>query len=431
MRRVVVVGGGYAGLAVARRLCCTPGRFDVTVVNPHAYMTYQPLLPEAAAGLVNPSHITVPLKSALRRARVLTASMTGLDPTAKRVQATAPDGSVHELPYDDLVLAVGSITRTFPVPGLVEHAIGFRTVEEAMHLANRVLSRLDHAESALCAQRRTRMLTFVFIGGGYAGVEALAEVEDLVRRTLPNYSGLRRDECRWVLVEAGPRILSQLPERLAIYATDHLRARGIQIRTGTRLLQVTDGVCHLSDGTTIESDTIVWTAGVVAPPLLRDLPLPLDEAGRVRADEQLRVPGVHAVWALGDCAAVPDIHTGGTCPPTAQHAVRQARRLAKNLAAAAAGRPGRPYRHRDAGAVASLGSGKGVAELYGMPLRGWPAWALHRMYHGSRLPNRRLRMMVNFGWLFHPLAAGRAALHALEDPREPLRAADRAQRRAG
>ena len=419
-RHVVVVGGGYAGLTTASRLLRSRRDLDVTLVNPSGYMTYQPLLPEVAAGTVQPGHVVVPLRSALPGARVLTAALTGLDTGARIAMATAADGTVHELAYDELVLAVGAVTRCFPIPGLVEHAIGFRTVEEALHLGNRVLSRLELAASTGSADVRRRALTFVFVGGGYAGVEALAELQDMVSRAVRRFPGLSIDDTRWVLVDAAPRILAQLPERLASYATGNLEARDIEVRTGTTVSSVGPDQVTLGTGEVIATDTVVWTAGVVANPLLRKLGLPCDPAGRVIADATLQVaPGV---WALGDCASVPDLVGGGLCPPTAQHAVRQAVRVADNIRG-----PVRDYRHRDAGAVASLGLRKGVAELYGVPLRGYLAWLVHRVYHGSRLPCSRRRWLVNLLWLMGSRGRDPVALHALESPRGPLQEAHAAQ----
>lgn len=411
-RRVVVVGGGYAGLTAARRLLrrgC-----QVTLVNPHGYMTYQPLLPETAAGTVQAAHVVVPLRSAVPGATVLAGSLVGLDTEGRVATCATPDGNTQQLPYDELVLALGSVTRTFPVPGLAEHAVGFRTVEEALHLGSRILSQLELAASTTDSQARTRALTFVFVGGGYAGIEALAELEDMVRRAIFRYRGLSMADTRWVLVEAAPRILSQLPERLATYATTNLRDRGIDIRTGVALASLADGRAALSDGSVIDTNTVVWTAGVVANPLLRTLGLPCDAAGRVVTDEYLRVSD--GVWAIGDCAAVPDLVTGGLCPPTAQHALRQAAQLSKNLTGEVAA-----YRHQDAGAVASLGLHKGVAELYGVPVRGWLAWLVHRLYHGSRLPCPRRRLLVNLVWLLGARGRDPVAVTALESPRTPLR----------
>ncbi|KAA1427706.1 NAD(P)/FAD-dependent oxidoreductase [Nocardioides antri] len=421
-KRIVVVGGGYAGLTAARRLLKRGRDLDVTLVNPSGYMTYQPLLPEVAAGTVQPGHVVVPLRSALPGARVLTAALTALDTDARVATATAADGTEHPLEYDELVLALGAVTRVFPVPGLVEHAIGFRTVEEALHLGNRVLARLELAASSASPEVRRRALTFVVVGGGYAGVEALAELQDMVSRAVRRFPGLTIEDTRWVLVEAAPRILGQLPERLATYATAHLIGRGVEVKTATTVAAVGPDLVTLGTGEVIPSDTVVWTAGVVANPLLRRLGLPCDPAGRVVTDASLRV--VPGVWALGDCAAVPDLAAGGgVCPPTAQHAVRQAVRVADNIR----GRL-RDYRHRDVGAVASLGLRKGVAELYGVPLRGVLAWWVHRLYHGSRLPCPRRRLLVNLAWLLGSRGRDPVALHALESPRTPLQEAHAAQR---
>lgn len=421
-RRVVVVGGGYAGLTAARRLRRKlPHDTELVLVNPHAYMTYQPLLPETAAGTVSPSHVVVPLREALQGVRVLTGSMTGLDRHARRVAVTGPEGKTQDIAYDELVLAAGSVTRILPVPGLVEHAIGFRTVEEALHLGNRVLSRLDLAASTDDPAVRRKALTFVVIGAGFAGVEALAEVEDMVRRTLRRHPTLRHEETRWVLVEAGARILGQLPERLASYVRANLEARGIEVRTDSWVEEIVDGELRFGDGTRLSADTVVWTAGVVASPFLRRLDLTVDRLGRVVTDDRLRV--TEGVWALGDCAAVPDLENGGYCAPTAQHAVRQARQVADNVVATVRGRATRGYRHRDAGAVASLGLRQGVAELYGVPLRGYPAWVVHRLYHGSRLPCPRRRFLVVLNWLLGSLGRVTVALPALESPRAPLQEA--------
>lgn len=418
--RVVVVGGGYAGLTVARRLLRKGGGIEVTVVNPSGYMTYQPLLPEVAAGTVQPGHVVVPLRSALPGATVLNGALTGLDVLGRVAEVSGPDGTTRRIEYDDLVLAVGSVTRILPIPGLVEHAVGFRTVEEALHLGNRVLARLELAAATTDEAARRRALTFVVVGGGYAGVEALAELEDMVRRAVVRFPGISIEDSRWVLVEAGERILAQLPERLASYATEQLVERGIEVRTRTTVAALGKGSVTLGGGVVLAADTVVWTAGVVANPLLRRLGLPTDPAGRVLADEFLQV--ADGLWALGDCAAVPDAYAGGPCPPTAQHAVRQAVRVADNIR----GRR-KAYRHRDAGAVASLGLRKGVAELYGVPVRGYLAWLVHRIYHGSRLPCSRRRLLVNLTWLLGSRGRDPVAMHALESPGTPLKEAHQLQ----
>lgn len=419
-RHVVVVGGGYAGLTVARRILRKGRGIEVTVVNPSGYMTYQPLLPEVSAGTVQPGHVVVPLRSALPGAAVVNGTLTGLDVAAQVAEVSALDGTTRHLAYDELVLAVGSVTRVFPIPGLVEHAIGFRTVEEALHLGNRVLSRLELAAATTDDETRRQALTFVFVGGGYAGIEALAELEDMARREITRFPNLSMADTRWLLVEVAERILTQHPERLAAYATAQLLDRGIQVRTGTAVTALRAGSVTLSSGEDVAADTVVWTAGVVANPVLRRVGLPCDQAGRVVTDDYLQV--AEGLWALGDCAAVPDRHTGGSCPPTAQHAVRQAIRVADNIRG-----PRRPYRHRDAGAVASLGLRKGVAELYGVPLRGYTAWLVHRIYHGTRLPCSRRRLLVTIAWLLGSRGRDPVALDALESPRMPLQEAHQLQ----
>jgi len=426
-REVLVVGGGYAGLTVARRVSRRGRDVHVTLINPHAYMTYQPLLPEAAAGSVSPAHLVVPLRTALPGVRVVTGALTGLDRERRVAEVTAVDDRLILVPYDGVVLCVGSVTRVPSIPGLVPHALGFRTVEEAVHLNSRVLSMLDLASTLTDKAQRRRALTFVFVGGGYAGVEALAEVEDMVRRNVHRY-GLRHYDTRWVLVEVADRILPQLPERLASYTARHLTGRGIEVLTGRALTEVTERSVVLDDATEIATDTVVWTAGVVASPVLARIGLDVDRAGRVTTDEQLHVRDEENVWAIGDCAAVPDVHTSGLCAPTAQHAVRQALVAADNVMAKLDARPLRGYGHRDAGAVASLGLGKGVAELYGVPLRGYPAWLVHRIYHGSRLPCGRRRIQVVLLWLLGSLSKDPVALHALESPRLPMEQAHHHQR---
>ncbi|KQV77135.1 hypothetical protein ASC61_10695 [Aeromicrobium sp. Root344] len=426
-RRVVVVGGGYAGITAAGRLRRKlRADVEVVLVNPHGYMTYQPLLPEVAAGTVAPGHVVVPLRSALPGVSVVRGLLQGLDLRTRTATVSSRHGDVA-LRYDELLLAVGGVTRTFPVPGLLEHAIGFRTVEEALHLGNRILGQLELAAASKDQETRLRHLTFVFVGAGYAGVEALAELEDMVRREIKHYPELDAEPLRWVLVEAGERILGQLPERLGKYVDAQLRRRGVSVRTGTTIETMAGGRVQLSDGSTLTTDTVVWTAGVVAPPLLKRLGLPVDPAGRVRTDATLRVHGIDNLWALGDCASVPDVHSGEMCAPTAQHAVRQAVRAADNVVAALRARTPRPYRHKDAGAVASLGLGKGVAELYGVPLRGYAAWLVHRLYHGLRLPNRRRRLLVVLNWMLGSFSRDPVAMPALESPRQPLREAHEQQ----
>lgn len=399
--RILIVGGGYVGLYAARRLerRLRPGEAHVTVVDPHAYMTYQPFLPEAGAGSIQPRHTVVPLRQTLRRTEVVTASVSRVEHT-RRVATIAPiEGEPYERAYDVLVMAVGSVPRTLPIPGLAERGMGFTNVEEAVALRNTVLESLDIAEGATDPRIRERNLTFVFVGGGYAGVEAMAEAEDLARYATRYLHHVRPEELRFVLVEAADRILPELSADLADWTVAQLRERGIDIRLGARLESCVDGVVELSDGARFLSDTVVWTAGVAPNPLVSHTDLPLGARGRIRCLPDLRVDGVDDAWSAGDCAAVPDLDAPGSYfGPTAQNAVRQARCLGDNLARVLRGEAPRPYRHTNLGSVASLGLYKGVAQIKGVKIKGFPAWFLHRTYHMSKVPTLRRKSDVVADW---------------------------------
>ncbi|MDT0347665.1 NAD(P)/FAD-dependent oxidoreductase [Streptomyces litchfieldiae] len=431
---IVVAGGGYVGLYTAHRLQrrlkreLRRGDVRITVISPEPYMTYQPFLPEAAAGSISPRHVVVPLRRVLARCRFVPGEITAVDTERRTVSiqtlaAAETGGEPLRLDYDELVLALGSISRTLPVPGLAEHGIGFKTVEEAIGLRNHVLEQLDIASSTRDSAVRDAALTFVFVGGGYAGVEALAELEDMGRYACRYYHNIRPEEQRWILVEATDRILPEVGEQMGTYAVRELRGRNIDIRLGTRLESCEDRTAVLSDGSRHPTRTLVWTAGVKPSPVLADCGVPLDARGRVRCTPDLRVEGVDHVWSAGDAAAVPDLTAEPGDPPTlcapnAQHAVRQGRRLADNIAAALRGRPLTDYRHRYAGSVASLGLHKGVARVYGRRLKGYPAWFLHRAYHLSRVPttNRKARVLAE--WTLAGLFKREiVSLGSLEHPR--------------
>jgi NADH dehydrogenase len=405
--RILIVGAGHVGLYTALRLSrrLRMSEAEVTVVDPQPHMTYQPFLPEAAAGSISPRHTVVPLRRELRRCRVLSGEVTHIS-HADRVATVHPIvGPSVEVPYDQIVVVPGSVSRTLPIPGLRENAVGFKTIGEAIWLRNHVLDQLDVAVTTVDPETRRRALTVVVVGGGFAGIEALAEMEDMTRSAL-RYYAIAPAEMRWVLVEATRRILPEVGEQMAEYTVERLRARGIEVRLETRLESCVDGVVHLSDGETFGSDTIVWTAGVKASPMLERTDLPRDAKGRVTCLPTLQVVHqdggvVPGAWSAGDCAAVPDLtasEPGALCAPTAQHAVRQARVLADNLVATVRGEPVRRYRHRSAGSVASLGLHKGVAHVYGIKVHGWPAWFMHRTYHVSRVPslNRKIRVLVDW-----------------------------------
>ncbi|WP_053641013.1 MULTISPECIES: NAD(P)/FAD-dependent oxidoreductase [unclassified Streptomyces] len=430
--RILVVGGGYVGMYTALRLQrqlraeLRSGAAEIVVVTPEPYMTYQPFLPEAAAGSISPRHVVVPLRRVLDRCRILIGEVGSVD-HAKRTAtlstlATEEEGTGPvELTYDELVIAPGSVSRTLPVPGLAEHGIGFKTVEEAIGLRNHVIEQMDIASSTRDPAIRDAALTFVFVGGGYAGVEALAELEDMARYTARYYHNVKPGDLRWVLVEATGRILPEVGEKMGRYAVRELRARNVDVRLETRLDSCEDRVAVLSDGTRLPTRTLVWTAGVKPSPLLAATDLPRNERGRLRCTARLSVEGVEHAWAAGDAAAVPDVTSGEPgreCAPNAQHAVRQARVLAENIAASLRGQPLKEYAHAYAGSVASLGLHKGVAHVYGRKLKGYPAWFMHRAYHLSRVPtfNRKARVLAE--WTLSGLFKREiVSLGSLEHPR--------------
>jgi NADH dehydrogenase len=390
----LILGGGYAGAWLARYL----GKRGATIVSPDNFMLFTPLLPEAASGTLEPRHTVVPLRMMCPHAELVLGQVVSVDESACCAVVEGETGQL-EIGYDDLVVALGAVPRTFPIPGLREHGIGFKSLADAIHLRNHVLRELEIAAAEPDEERVRRHLAYVFVGGGYAGVEALAELNDLVQDALRFYPRLRHVRQRWVLVDAAPRILSEIPTRLGEYAARQLERRGIELRCDTRLESAEGGQVVLSDGERLEARTLVWTAGVKAHPLLDELGLPLDERGRVEVDEHLRVSGRRAVWALGDCAAVPNAAAPGrTDPPTCQHALRQARRLARNLAAARTGREPRPYRYRTLGQAASLGRHKGIADVLGLPLSGFAGWFFTRTYHLLQLPlfSRKLRVVADW-----------------------------------
>jgi NADH dehydrogenase len=386
----LVVGGGFAGAYVARLL----GKRGATIVNPDNFMVYTPLLPEAAAGTLEPRHVVVPLRQMCPHAELLLGVARERDPENRTVVAETLGGT-YEIGYERLVVALGAIPRTFPIPGLAEHGHGFKDVADAIALRNHLLRSLESAAARLDPEEAERDLGFVFVGAGYAGVEALAELEDLaremIRRWYPTLRGIRQ---RWVLVDAAPRILAEIPQKLGEYTHHYLEKRGIEIHVGATLESFDEREAVLSDGTRVPARTLVWAAGVRASPDLERLGLPLDDRGRVIVGPTLQVDGTDDVWALGDGAAVPNSRTPGRVdPPTCQHALRQARRLAKNLT-----RPPKPYGYRMLGQVATLGRYKGIAELPGLQLRGFLGWFVARTYHLYALPTFRRKVRVVTDW---------------------------------
>ncbi|MFL6056958.1 MAG: NAD(P)/FAD-dependent oxidoreductase [Actinoallomurus sp.] len=412
---VLIVGGGYVGMYTALRLHkrmrreLKSGELEVTVVDPQSYMTYQPFLPEAAAGNVEPRHVVVPLRRVVPHATILNGRVTRIEHASHQawievVGGGGPgpsDGSAETrvLSYDVLVFCPGSISRILPIPGLAECGIGFKTVGEAIYLRNHVLAQLDIAASTANEETRKRALTFVFVGGGFAGVEALGELEDMARDACDYYPDIQPSDMRWVLVEASDRILPEVGLDMGRWTVEALRQRGIAVKLETLLKSAEGHHIVLSDGEEFEAGTIVWTAGVKPNPVVRHTDLPIDEKGRVKSTAELTVEGVPDAFTAGDVAAVPDLtKPGNYTAPNAQHAVRQAKILGNNLVAALRGKQLKAYKHAYAGSVASLGLHKGVAQIYGMKMRGLPAWFLHRMYHLSRVPTMNRKARVTADW---------------------------------
>ncbi|MHB1490701.1 MAG: NAD(P)/FAD-dependent oxidoreductase [Cellulomonas sp.] len=431
--RVVVLGGGSVGLYSARRLRRRLGRREaaIVVVDPRPYMTYAPFLPEAAAGSIDPRYVVAPHRRALKGVDVLQGKVTEIRHGDRQVQILPEEGDAYWITYDHLIVGLGSVARTLPIPGLAEQGIGFKNVEEAIAVRNHVLNRIDVASSTWDPELRRRMLTFVFVGGGFAGVEALAEVEDMARSAMRYYGAVGPDELRFVLVEGSPRILPEVSEELGVYTLEELRKRRIEIHLSTFLTSCVDGHVVLSTGVELDAETIVWTAGVKANPVLQNSDLPLDALGRVTCLATLQIVRadgtiVPDAWAAGDCAAVPDLYHPGTfCPPNAQHAIREANHLGDNLARILRSDEPTEYKHKNVGAVASLGMYKGVAQMFGrVKVRGVLAWVLHRTYHVFAMPtwNRKLRIMA--GWTAALLLRREVvSLGSLHDPRAEFRRA--------
>lgn len=429
--RILIVGGGYVGLYTALRLQrrlkaeLKRGAAEIVVVSTDPYMTYQPFLPEAASGAISPRHVVVPLRRVLNRCRLIIGEATSIDHARRTATvstlASEETGRTEQLTYDELVLAPGSVSRTLPIPGLADHGIGFKTVEEAIGLRNHVIEQMDIASSTRDPAIRDAALTFVFVGGGFAGVEALGELEDMARYAARYYHNVKPGDMRWILVEATDRILPEVGEEMGRYTVTELRRRNIDVRLETRLESCADRVAVLSDGARFPTRTVVWTAGVKPHPILAATDLPLNGRGRLKCTPQLTVDGVTHAWAAGDAAAVPDVtaeEPGRQTAPNAQHAVRQARLLGDNIAHALRGEPLETYAHKYVGSVASLGLHKGVAHVYGRKLKGYAAWFMHRTYHLSRVPtfNRKVRVMAE--WTLAGLFKREiVSLGSLEHPR--------------
>ncbi|MER8026693.1 NAD(P)/FAD-dependent oxidoreductase [Glutamicibacter protophormiae] len=414
--RILVVGGGYVGLYVAMNLQKKVKSHGgiVTVVDPNPYMTYQPFLPEVAGGQIEPRHVVVSHRQHLKHSELINGRVLSIDHASKKAVIAPVNGEEYEIEYTDVVMSAGAVTRTFPITGLAEQGIGLKTIEEAIALRNKVAERIESASNMTDPAERKRALTFVVVGGGFAGIETIAELEDMSRHLVSLNDRVQQSEVRFVLVEAMGRIMPEVTAEQAEWVVEHLRSRGVEVLLNTSLADATDGYLQLinmadkSPADAFYSDTLIWCAGVMANPMVRSTDFPIEQRGRIETRTDLRIKDANGdaldgAWAAGDVSAVKDVTGGlpdGTCVPNAQHAVRQAKLLAKNLYAARYG-VGRikEYKHKNLGAVAGFGKNKGVAKVVGIKLKGWPAWMAHRGYHGMAMPTFERKFRVLGDWM--------------------------------
>jgi NADH dehydrogenase len=398
--RILVLGGGFGGIHAAMHLekaLRTNEGVEITLVSRDNFFLFTPMLHEVAASDLDITHIVSPIRTLLRRTTVFIGDVESVDLRRRRVVVSHGfDRHSHELEYDHVVFALGSITNFYGLPGLEQRALTMKTLGDAIHLRNRVIATLEEGDTE-CAAGGDGLLTFVVAGGGFAGVETAAGVNDFVREAMTFYPRLTPERIRMVLVHSGPLILPELGDKLGAYAQRKLAARGIEILTSAKVARVTSEGVTLEDGRHIPSRLVVWTAGTSPHPLIHELPCGLDR-GRIVVDQTLAVPGWPGVWAVGDCAVVPDRRTGKPHPPTAQHALREAKVVAKNIVAALEGRALNPFDFRTIGQLAAIGRRTGVARVFGVNFSGFPAWWLWRTIYLSKLPRLEKKIRVAIDW---------------------------------
>jgi NADH dehydrogenase len=409
VRKILIVGGGYAGFYTAQKLekHLRRGEAEVTMVDPLPYMTYQPFLPEVAAGSVEPRHAVVPHRRHLWRTKVVTAKVTKVDHATKTAEITPPVGDPWTIEYDTIVMTAGAVSRTFPIPGVADQAIGLKTIEEAASIRDRMTENFVKASTMPPGPERDRLLTVVVVGGGFAGIEVFAELRSFASALVGAYDTISFDDTRFHLIEAMGRIMPEVSLPTSHWVLKNLDKRGATVHLDTQLASAVDGKIELSTGQTFESDLIIWTAGVMANPVVRGTDLPLEERGRLRTQADLRLVDengevVPDAWAAGDVAAVPDLSGGGVggyCVPNAQHAVRQGKRLAKNLVGVIRGDAPVDYFHKNLGAVAGLGLYVGVYQYRKLAITGFIAWVMHRGYHGFAMPMWERKARVFGIWI--------------------------------
>jgi NADH dehydrogenase len=426
--KILIVGGGYAGFYTAWKLekLLRKGEADVTVVDPLPYMTYQPFLPEVAAGSIEARHSVVALRRHLKRSTVIAGKVTGIQHADKVATITPVAGEVYQVEYDQIVVTAGAVSRTFPIPGIADNAIGLKTIEEAVAIRDRLMSNFDKASTLPAGPERDRLLTVVVVGGGFAGIEVFAELRSLASSLIKFYPQLTFEDTHFHLVEAMGRIMPEVSLKTSEWVLKDLAKRGANVHLDTQVTGAVDGNIELSTGETIPSDLIIWTAGVMAnPTVVRGSDLPVEERGRIRTRPDLRVGTdeefVEGAWAAGDVSAVPDLTGGGVggyCVPNAQHAVRQGKLMAKNITAVLRGELPKEYVHKNLGAVAGLGLYNGVFQSGNIALKGLVAWVAHRGYHGLAMPTWERKFRVVWGW-WNNLWLGRdiVNLSTVQNPR--------------
>ena len=400
--RILILGAGFAGVATARALerKLRAQEAEITIVGRDNFSLFTPMLPEVSAGGLETRHVVTPVRAELRRARFVLGDVTRIDleTRAVGVQHTIT-GAQQTLSYDQLILALGSVTSTFDIPGVAEHALPLKTLEDAERLRNRAIVSFELADVTSDPAERARLLTFVIVGGGYTGCEGAGEWVDLFHSITPFYASIAPRDVRIVVIEAGASLLAGLPPAMGRYTMQNLTRRGIEVRLGDAVRALDERAIHLASGEVIPTATVLWSAGVRPTPVVRDLPLQHARNGGIIVKRDFSVPDRPGVWALGDCAWIPTKVSGEWYPMTAQHAIREGPALAHNIAAALRGRPTKPFDFTALGTMASLGARRGVASLAGgIVITGFPAWFLWRTYYLSRLPGLDRKVRVAIDW---------------------------------
>lgn len=428
MPKILIVGGGYAGFYTAFKLQkhLRRGEAEVTLVDPLPYMTYAPFLPEVAAGSIEPRHVIVPLRRHLKKTNVVQGKVVAVDHKKKTATIEPSAGKSYTVKYDQIVMAAGSVSRTFPIPGVADVAIGMKSIEEAVAVRDRLIDNFAKAANLPAGKERARLLTVTVVGGGFAGIETFAELRSLASSLIKDYPQLTIDDTRFHLVEAMGRIMPEVSLETSKWVLKNLAERNATVHLDTQLQSAVGGLIELSTGEKFESDLIIWTAGVMANPVVRGTDFPIEERGRIRSSATLQIVDdkgrvIKGAWAAGDNSAVPDLTgggVGGMCVPNAQHAVRQAKLMAKNIVAVLRGENPAEYFHKNLGAVAGLGMGHGVFQSGNLAVKGFIAWVMHRGYHGLAMPMWERKLRVIGDWVLQFLVGRDTATISLrETPR--------------